>query len=532
MDIVGIGDGCYNVRGSVKYEEESERNMRKRRRGFARTMGICIFVLLSIVVSNPAAAQAVTDDVEQTISEIDREIETNMKTHDIPGMAFAWVTKDQVVYSKGYGWLDMRDETAHVNEQTNFLLGSLSKVFVTLAVMQLQDQGKIEIEQPLVRYLPWFATKDPALSNEIKVRDLLNHGSGLPDRLNMHDVVSLDPKDRIQEMIRKLSKVALTHDPGEDYEYTNMNTDLLQVLIEEVTGIPFTDYMEEHIFKPLHMERTGYFSFNQSHLANSATGHRYHWGKLKPFDETLSYATSGSAGLSSNVEDLARFIGFLLNEGKGETNLQLSNESMQQMFRPNQQGMGFNWYVAPHNMYMEGGLPGMTSTIVLAADKSYGLVLLSNSKQDITQNSGFNLYRMIAGGTPSPLLASDYPKISSEAKLVLRMTIVVAIALIGLIATTTISLLKGKGKLRIATISAKRWIALGFISVFFVSMIVYVYVYLPFQIGVPSLYDFKKDPDIVQGLTIFMIILGALICVMGLRIVFYRKKDSSRSLSA
>lgn len=75
--------------------------------------------------------------------------------------------------------------------------------------------------------------------------------------------------------------------------------------------------MEHHIFAPLEMERTGYFAFDGSHLVNSATGHRYHWGNLKPFKDELSYATSASAGLSSNVSDLAKFIGLILNDGEG-----------------------------------------------------------------------------------------------------------------------------------------------------------------------------------------------------------------------
>src|SRR5690606_5012356 len=205
------------------------------------------------------------------------EIEANMRTHDIPGMAFAWVTKEKALYTEGFGLLEINEE-AVVNEQTNFLLGSLSKVFVTLAVLQLQEQGKLDVEQPLVHYLPWFTTDDTTISNQITVRHLLNHSSGLPDRLNMHDAVSLDKEDRIKQMIQKLNNVSLTHSPGEGYEYTNMNTDLLQVLIEETTVEPFTSYMEEHIFKPLGMERTGYFTYDMI---------RY---KLKPEFKVMSCA--------------------------------------------------------------------------------------------------------------------------------------------------------------------------------------------------------------------------------------------------
>ena len=485
-------------------------------------IGTALLLIFSCFFSFQVNVLAVSNNVEQTIHKLDKEIEANMRTHDIPGMAFAWVTKEKGLYTEGFGLLEINEEAA-VNEQTNFLLGSLSKVFVTLAVLQLQEQGKLDVEQPLVHYLPWFTTDDTTISNQITVRHLLNHSSGLPDRLNMHDAVSLDKEDRIKQMIQKLSNVSLTHSPGEGYEYTNMNTDLLQVLIEETTGEPFTSYMEEHIFKPLGMERTGYFSYNNSHLTNSAIGHRYHWGRLKPYNESLSYATSGSAGLSSNVDDLAKFIGYLLNEDEGSTGLQLSRKSMLQMFQPNQYGSGFNWYVTPHNIYMEGGLPGMTSTLVLAADRSFGLVLLSNSKQDITLNSGFNLYRIIAGGSPSTLLVADYPKISSITKLIMLVTLFVTLALALLVASMIISLWKGSRTLRFKKPSGMSWITIGILSIVYMVMLVYIYVYLPFEIGVPTLYDYHKDPDIVQGLTIFLIMLTVLMFTAIFRILFFNK---------
>lgn len=498
-----------------------------RKLKFRLCLGLSLFIFL--LVFHPSESLADITHLDETIKRIETEIETNMMTHHIPGMAFALVDKKGVLYSRGFGLLDIRDDSAKVNEQTNFMLGSLSKVFVSLAVMQLYEKGSLDIDQPVDHYLPWFSVKEASLSNQIKVRHLLNHSSGLPDRLNVHDITSTDKQDRINMMIRKLSNVSLTGQPGEIYEYTNINTDLLQILIEEVTGEPFTQYMEQHIFVPLEMERTGYFAFNESHLSNSATGHRYQWGQLKPFKEELSYATSGSAGLSSNVSDLAKFIVFLLNDGAGQIMSPISSNSIHQMFMPNQHGVGFNWYVFPHNLYMEGGLPGFTTTMILSADKSFGLVLLSNSKQDITFHSGFNLFRIVTGGTPKPLLASEFPHISSSARLTVLITALIGVGLVYLAGTIGWDLWKGRRRLVFIKPNGRKLTFLLLVLSMFIAAMYYIYILLPVNIGVPSLQDYKKDPDIVQGLLLFTITFAAFTFMLCLKLLFFLRGNKRRA---
>src|SRR5690606_34913661 len=200
-----------------------------------------------------------------------------------------------------------------VNTSTNFHIGSISKVFTSLAIMQLRDAGQIQLHDPVTTYLPWFATKDPDLSGRMTIRDLLNHTSGLPGRLNVHDLTGASLETIEPQLSRKLQNVSLVAEPGTTYEYSNINYDLLQLIIEEVSALSFPDYMSQQIFQPLGMKRT---SFNQDNELepNSATGHRYLWGNLRPFHEHLAYATLGSAGLSTNAKDLGTYISFLLND--------------------------------------------------------------------------------------------------------------------------------------------------------------------------------------------------------------------------
>lgn len=486
---------------------------------------LCIFLMMST-----DKVLATISDRDEKIKRIEVEIESNMKTHDIPGMAFALVDSNGIIYSKGFGILDIREDTKQIDENTNFNLGSLAKVFTTVAIMQLQEKGFLSIEDPVVDHLPWFKTRDAFMSNQITIKHLLNHSSGLPSRLNVHDVKSVDRRDIIEQISDKLSNVMLVAKPGETFEYTNMNTDLLQIMIEEVSGNPFTKYMDENIFKPLGMNRTGYFTFDNHHLSNTAMGHRYQWGKIKPYEEKLVYATSSSAGLSSNATDLAKFMMCLLNGGITPTGNLIRSNSISEIFKANRYGVGYNWYVYPHNMYMEGGLPGFTSTMVLASDKSFGLVLLSNSKQDITYHSGFNLFRIVEGGTPKPLLGKDFPKVNSAAKIILGITIFICIIFISVLGSTCYNLAKGRHRVAFAKPSFSRFCVIIFLLVLYFGVMYYIYVLLPYYVGVPSLFNFKKEPDITSGLIIFSIVHTLFSLVFFLKILLIQKVKQIQSV--
>lgn len=447
-----------------------------------------------------------------------------METHNIPGMSVALVDANGILFSKGYGTLDIRDDALKINENTNFNIGSLSKVFVSLAIMKLQDERLINIERPVVDYLPWFSTKEEHLSNQIKIKHLLSHSSGLPGRLNVHEIEQTDRQDMINEIKKKLMNVRLVGKPGELYEYTNMNTDLLQLVIEEVTGEPFTTYMKNNIFTPLDMDRTGFYTFDTSHLSNTAMGHRYHWGKLKPYKEELVYATSGSAGLSSSVNDLSKFIQLILKNGTSPSGgHMISPTSLNQMFEPIQDRMAYSWYIYSHNMFMEGGLPGFTSTMVISSDKTFGLVLLSNSRQNITLETGFNLYRIVEGQEPVPLLISDYSKINFDAHLLLSMTIVFSILLLVIVGLTIVQLMKKERKFSFVKPNYKK---IGFSSIIitiYLGVLYYLYVQAPLRIGVPTIFSFKMEPDLVSAILIFSIVYSIFSVVLLIRIFLIQK---------
>ncbi|MGZ3603256.1 MAG: serine hydrolase domain-containing protein, partial [Ktedonobacterales bacterium] len=146
-------------------------------RAIAFTVGTCL-VLGGLGAFRMSRRSVRADSAPGDFNAVDDYITARMETAHIPGLSVAIVKGDQIVYLKGYGQADSSGR--QVTPQTPFIIGSISKTFTALAVMQLVESGKVELDAPVQRYLPWFRVADPQASAQITVRSLLNHTSGLP----------------------------------------------------------------------------------------------------------------------------------------------------------------------------------------------------------------------------------------------------------------------------------------------------------------------------------------------------------------
>ncbi|MEC0088986.1 serine hydrolase domain-containing protein [Paenibacillus macquariensis] len=423
----------------------------------------------------------------ETAHTIDKEIEENMTRFNIPGMAFVLADENGNAYVKGYGRSEW-GSTERVDPTTNFHIGSISKVFTSLAIMQLRDQGLVKLDAPVTQYLPWFATKDISLSSRITIKDLLNHTSGLPSRLNTHDVEGSDPDHIASQIERKLHNVQLVATPGTTYEYTNMNYDLLQLLLEKVTKQSFPEYMSQHVFKPLGMTRTVYALGDI--LPNSATGHRYIWGNIQPFHEQLSYATLGSAGLTTNAEDFGKYISFLLGRSSEGNSSVLRSETLLEMHTPaiydQSTGFGFGWEVSPNTIEKKGGLPGFTANLIIFPNRSYGFALLSNTKQDITDHTNFNISRILEGNSPTYLSKQNFPAITPINKGILMVSTLFTIMILLMWLPNFRSWLNKKSRYSFQRPTLPTilvcWVLNGLLLI---GVSYYIYSYIPYASGTP-----------------------------------------------
>lgn len=191
---------------------------------------------------------------------IDRYVEQEMQATHLPGLALGIVQGDQIVHLKGFGVADPSGRP--VTPQTPFLIASTSKSFTALAIMQLVEAGKVDLDTPVQHHLPWFRVADAEASARITVRHLLNQTSGLPTIAGQAYTDRRDTSDSaLENEVRALSKVAPTQPPGTIYQYCNLNYTILGLIVQTVAGETYEQYMQEHVLAPLRMTNSFMLTF-------------------------------------------------------------------------------------------------------------------------------------------------------------------------------------------------------------------------------------------------------------------------------
>jgi CubicO group peptidase (beta-lactamase class C family) len=264
--------------------------------------------LLACGMTAPVIAWAQSQDLSPVSpAAVDAYLRREIAARRLPGAAVAIVEGDRVVMARGYGKAAPGRE---VTAETQFYVGSCTKSFTALAAMQLVESGRLDLDAPVRRYLPWFRVASEAASEQITVRHLLNQTSGLSE--------AGDPRPNrryssLLESARALSAVRPTAPPGSTFQYYNQNYRLLGALIEQVGGQPYADYLRAHVLTPLAMSRT---TTDPASAPDLAQGHAWVFGFALPRPQGFDAGALSSGYLISTAEDLAHYLVALLNEGR------------------------------------------------------------------------------------------------------------------------------------------------------------------------------------------------------------------------
>lgn len=231
-------------------------------------------------------ARSTSTSASPEFATIDTYIEQEMAALHLPGLALGIVKGDQIVHLKGFGIANSSGQP--IAAQTPFVLESISKSFTALAVMQLVEAGKIDLDAPVQRYLPWFSVADATASAHMTLRHLLHQTSGISELTGTvfethHDVGD----DALETAVRPLRTVG-TKPLGKAYEYSNMNYTILGLIVQTVAGQSFESYIQQHILDPLAM-RHSYAALADARRNGLATGHRFWLGQRRPVATTAPY---------------------------------------------------------------------------------------------------------------------------------------------------------------------------------------------------------------------------------------------------
>ncbi|MBN2437171.1 MAG: beta-lactamase family protein [Deltaproteobacteria bacterium] len=239
-------------------------------------------------------------------------------------VGIALVTRDKVVLAGGYGMADV-DKSLPATENTMFPIGSVSKMFAAVAVMQLVDRGLVNLEDPLVKHLPTFRMAD-ARYDGITVRMLLNHTSGIAGSRYTSGETSVAVPGYAEAVLASLADQRLKADPGTFAVYCNDGWTLCDPLVAAVTKMSYRDWVKQEIIEPLGMKNT---TFSLAPLPDGAYAKAYQSGVALP-QEYINVDAAG--GIYSTPADMAAFVRMFLNEGKAEGGAQiLTKESVEAM---------------------------------------------------------------------------------------------------------------------------------------------------------------------------------------------------------
>jgi len=350
---------------------------------------------------------------------IDKYLAAQMLRLHIPGAAVAIVDGDRVMHRCGIG--RARPEGEVPTPETPFFIGSLTKSITAMAVMQLVEAGKIELDAPVQHYLPWFRVADPVISAQMTVRHLLNQTSGLPF---LASEIALDDFDDhpggTERQVRALSTLKIKRPLGSKCEYSNFNYNVLGLIVEATSGETYTDYIQKHIFDPLEMQHS-YSSKVAAQKERLAVGHR-HWFSL-PFPAPnwpVPPSSLPSGQLISCAEDMAHYLIAHLNSGRYSEAQLLSNAGIDEMHRGVKElGMGefsgglygMGWCeidLGEEKTYSHGGnLPDYSAFMALIPGQRKGIIILFNADPYglpfIIDEIGMGATALLAGQAPASI---------------------------------------------------------------------------------------------------------------------------------
>jgi CubicO group peptidase (beta-lactamase class C family) len=358
----------------------------------------------------------------------------------MPGAALGIVKDGEVVHLRTFG--DADDHGNAVTVETPFKIGSLSKSFTALAVMQLVEAGKIQLDAPVQQYLPEFRVADLEASKRITVRHLLNQVSGIPTSAGMDYMYRTDKADdALEREVAKSSDVKLTYDPGTNWQYSNRNYTTLGLLIKVASGLSYEGYIQEHVLAPLAMKQS-FTHLDEAKSHGLATGHQYWFGRPVPGGGLRENRAITPTGLiTASIEDMSRWLIVNLNHGVYNGTRVLSASGIDQLHAgvapmPDKARYAMGWYetdidgapILAHN-----GDPGdFHSTMVISPSTGWGVVLLMNGSNGQARLD-IPAYGVMAQllGVPTPDMPSSLTEITTQISLALLVILAIQIAAAG-----------------------------------------------------------------------------------------------------
>lgn len=332
----------------------------------------CLILICTVAHTS---AQSLPDSLTKKIDALFKKWDSNGS----PGFAVGVVRNDSLIFAKGYGMANLEYNIPIIPE-TSFHIASVSKQFTAFSIVLLARQGKLNLDDDIHKYLPWF----PDLKVKITVRNLLNHTSGIRDQwqllaiagTRLHDVITQD------QIIKILGKQqALNFNPGEEWSYSNSGYTILAEIVRAVSGKSLRQFTDSVIFNPLGMKNTHFHDDYTEIVPNRS--YSYDRKDDTHFQNSiLSYSVAGATSLFTNVDDMSKWVMNFYNHKVGDkqdieqlTQKGKLNKGKEQNYAL---GISVDNYKGHKRYSHDGGDAGYRTSVSVFPDQKMGFIVFSN----------------------------------------------------------------------------------------------------------------------------------------------------------
>ncbi|MGD2093348.1 MAG: serine hydrolase domain-containing protein [Candidatus Aminicenantes bacterium] len=363
-------------------------------------------VVVSVFAEETTHLKSTLDLTETQKKAIEVYIGNQMKIGKIPGMAVVIVRGYRTVYLKGFGYADLKIKQP-ITPKTLFELGSTSKAFTGLAVLQLHDKKQLSLNDPVRKYIPWLKMKYREKEVDPRIEQFLYQTSGVPFH-SIGDIPAASDNDALENTVKTLVGMQLDYFPGERFSYATINYDVLGLVIQEVSGVSFEEYMKTEILKPLGMHNT-YLFRDEARRHGLAKGYKICFGNPREYDAPQYRGNTPAGYFITNAEDMARWLKIQMQmiEPPG-FNMELIKNS----HKPNTKiGSSYaaGWNVVSNKgetggeediIFHAGGNPNFSSFILFRPGKKLGAAVLANIRSSYVDDIPMGIFNILQGREP------------------------------------------------------------------------------------------------------------------------------------
>lgn len=348
-----------------------------------------LIAVLAAATPRPAHAQS------RALDGFDAQVARAVADWKATGLAIAVVHDGEIVFEQGYG-VRRQGAPDRVDARTLFAVGSTTKAMTAAAIGMLVDEGKVAWDDPVIKHLPWFALKDPYMTREIRVRDLLTHRAGVPNT----DQLWYEQPFTTREVIERLRHVDLETSPRTHFTYQNVMYATAGEVVAAASGMPWSEFVRTRIFEPLGMTGTMATAATLALQPNVAQPHYVIDGKTEVIRNASVDSVAPAGSVWSSVHDMALWLKMLLGKGQAGGKRLLSDKTLAELFtpqtmvgpdgfyptrlltQPHWMTYGLGWfqhdYAGEQIDFHTGSIDGMVAIAGLIRARGIGVYVLAN----------------------------------------------------------------------------------------------------------------------------------------------------------